>query len=369
VTDWEALCGVVSSVSENPPVSDPSSAELADLVDLAERHRVLPALANHLPDDGPTPGDAEADLRSRRRRQARAGLLLAGVLGDVLEWLADEGVDAIAYKGPVLSQVAYDDVGARQYGDVDVFVGQSSFDRARACLESRGFEPVERLPALGEVALRNDDGAVVDLHAHLLPRYHPATLPFEKAWQRRTHVDVGGTAVPALGPADRFVVLAVHGTKHCWYRLAWIADVAALLDADHADFDAVSARAGSVHAHRHVLLACWLARRCLSAELSPPVAEAVASDAVVERLGHDVLERLRSGDVVPPDDGEQFGVQYRMLERRRDRIRYVTSVATIPSEADRATVSLPEPLSPLYRVIRPVRLATSYGRRAIARGG
>lgn len=368
MTAWEVLRDVASPATADPTHERFVNCDGEKLRDLASAHGLLPAVADGL-DDETTVSDAEMALGDRRRRQAGASLHLVSELGDVLECLADAGVAAIAYKGPVLATVAHGDVGARQYGDVDLFVGQSSFGAARDALEDRGLDQIERLRALGEVALRNDAGAVVDLHAHLLPCYHPATLSFDDAWERRRSVEVAGTAVPALAPADRLVVLSVHGTKHAWYRLGWVRDVATVLAADHADPETVLDRATALRCRRHVLLACWLAGRALSVELPPAIERAVDGDSTVRELGERCLESLRSGDVRPPEDGEQFAIQYRALERRADRLRFGARVATIPSEADLASVRLPGALSPLYRAVRPARLATRYGRRALGRDG
>ena len=311
-------------------------------------------------------------LDDARREQTIRGLGLTETLYDARAVLEGAGVESLSYKGPVASAVAYGDVGTRAYGDVDLLVSPGDFGPARKSLVEGGYEQVERLRGLGEVALRDERGHVVDLHRSILPRYLPHSLRFDEVWERRSRVDLGNGEVPALDPADRVVVNCVHGTKHCWYRLAWLRDLAALVATEHADPERVRERATAVGCRRQVLVGLWLADAVY--DVSPPAwAEtALSGNMGVTALGEGLLARLRDGEARPPSDREQFRTQWRALSDWSDRAVYATRVATIPSEADVESVSLPPTLTPVYRAVRPVRLAVRYARsrsRAISPDG
>jgi len=302
-------------------------------------------------------------LDDARREQTVRGLGLTETLYGARAVLEEAGVDSLPYKGPVTSVVAYDDVGTRAYADVDLLVGPDDFGPAREALVGAGYEQVERLRGLGEVALRDGRGHVVDLHRSILPRYLPYSLRFDEVWERRSTVDLGNGEVPALDPADRLVVSCVHGTKHCWYRLAWLRDLAALVAANHADDERVRERASALGCRRQVILGTWLADAVYDVTPPPWVERAVRSgDSDLKSVGESLLGRLRGGEARPPSDRDQFRVQWRTLSRWTDRAVYATRVATIPSDADVESVALPASLAPLYRAVRPVRLAVRYGR-------
>lgn len=366
MTEWDLLrAATAPEPSEQSFDDDHENVDWNRLTSLANAHQLLPALVESLDSIDAVPGWAREDPRAESRRQAQSSLHLTNALHSVLDALEDADVRAIPYKGPVLAAAVHDDVGARQYVDIDVLVPPEKFERACTVVESEGYEPFQRLNALGEVALENDAGAAVDLHRDILPRYFPGDLPFEELWRRRVEVDVGGRTVPTLDPVDRFVVLAVHGTKHCWYRLAWVHDVATLVATDRVPWDAVHERATDLGCLRHVRLACWLARDVFRTALPSDIAAAVDADPTVATLGRDARTRLREGDATPPTDGEQHRYQWRALDSWSDRFVYAVRLATIPSEADVQSVELPETLTPLYRLVRPVRLATRGGRAGV----
>jgi hypothetical protein len=56
-----------------------------------------------------------------------------------------------------------------------------------------------------------------------------------------------------------------------------------------------------------------------------------------------------------------------MREHLRDKIWYLVDAAMTPTVRDWTLLPLPGYLFPLYYVVRPVRLAVTYGRRILGR--
>ena len=364
MSEWSLLCRLTTPADQHEAVEWPETVDWERLIGLADGHGVLHHLGERLSAVERVPDELQDQLRARRRERVAHSLTLANGLHSVHEQFRDASIPALPYKGPVLSAGAPGAIAARQYVDLDIVVAPEAFDRACGLLRASDYEQVERLRALGEVALRNKDSVVVDLHRSALPRYFPATLPVESLWSRRRHVEVGGTSLPSFDPVDRFVVLAVHGAKHRWYKLAWAHDVATLLVRDETDWTEVVTRARSLGALRHVRLACWLANHHFG--VTTPDAISVAADPVAADLGAELVEQFEPS-ATPPTDRAQFRYQWRALARRRDRVRYATRLATLPSERDIQNVPLPAFATPLYRVVRPVRLLGRYGRAAVSR--
>ncbi|WP_436926781.1 nucleotidyltransferase domain-containing protein [Halosimplex amylolyticum] len=364
MTALQTLCRLTAPTGDDE-AEIPDSVDWERIMELADKHGVLDHFGAAIADCTAVPDDIQARAQSRRRSQTMRSLRLTTALATVYSGFRTESIRALPYKGPVLSAIAHGDPGSRRYVDIDVLVAPADFERARAVLRSNGYREVERLRGLGETVFE-DDETTVDIHQSILPRYLPLSLSRDELWGRRVSVDVGGHTLPALHPIDRFIILSVHGTKHCWYKLAWIHDIATLLATDHADWAAVRDHATELHCLRHVRLACWLAHRRFGVTI-PSVLDPTF-DPVVPALGERIDERLVSSTASPPTDREQFSVQWHALARRRDRLRYVTRLATIPSEDDIQSISLPNAAAPLYRVVRPARLLAKFGRRAIEDG-
>src|SRR6202040_3025617 len=107
-----------------------------------------------------------------------------------------------------------------------------------------------------------------EFHTERTFRYHPRRLPIEKLFQRRALVAIDGRDVPALSLEDELILICVHGAKHFWERLMWIADVAALISAKQTpDFNRAIAVASEVGAERILRLGLRLASDVLGAKL------------------------------------------------------------------------------------------------------
>src|SRR6202040_1346989 len=98
-------------------------------------------------------------------------------------------------------------------------------------------------------------------------------------------VAIDGREVPALSLEDELILICVHGAKHFWERLMWIADVAALISGKQSpDWGRVITVAREVGAERILRLGLRLASEVLGAELPAQLEASVRSDRAVTRL-------------------------------------------------------------------------------------
>ena len=170
-----------------------------------------------------------------------------------------------------------------------------------------------------------------------------------------------GSEVRCLAPEDLLLALAVHGTKHLWERLAWVCDVAALLNSRAApDWDFVLRRARESRVERMLYLALRLARGLLGAEL-PSEVLARTADPVVARLASEVAAALfAGGESEPAGFVRNVGFNLRARARLREKAAYLRFIFT-PTDGDLTAVKLPAGMSFLYYFLRPLRLALKGG--------
>jgi hypothetical protein len=98
----------------------------------------------------------------------------------------------------------------------------------------------------------------------------------------------------------------------------------------------------------------------------PAVARALAQDAAVVPLIHAVSARLLQEPGLADGVAERARFHLRARERARDRIRYTARLALTPTVADWAAVPIPVALGFFHRVLRPIRLVSKFGPRALA---
>ena len=347
-----------------------STLDWSEFLRVAERHGVLPLAARHLLEHGSgLPPEIVSALRSAYEANLRRSLWFTAELARVLRQFQDfEGgeVRAIPYKGPVLAQSVYGDLGLRSFSDLDFLIVPANFERAKQALAGIGYCPALYIAAAVErIWLRNgyersfDSAAgkhLVELQWALLPHFYAVYLPVEELLERSGGAVVGGQETPCLSPEDSLLVLCLHAAKHLWARLIWVADIAETLRSQTIDYAVVFSRARGLGIARILGVSFWLARNVLQAELPKPVEEMMATDRRAALLGSEFAARLARGANYDFESTEYFRLILKLRERPTDRWRYSWRLLWTPSLGDVAAVRLPEALFPLYRMVRIGRL-------------
>jgi hypothetical protein len=336
------------------------------LLELARTHGVQTLLARRLAGIPGTPAAASDRLTEAARAVARRSTWLTAELLGVLDLLAGGGIDALAYKGPVLGAEAWGDPALRPFADLDLLVAPEQFAAAAAALRAAGLvaggigagrQLAAHLEHAWEVELSNDRGLVVDLHRGLVARHlargpHPREL-----FNRSRSVSVDGRSLPTLGRGDTLVGLCLGGASELWSRLKAVVDVAELLQAT-ADWDwpILLDRAHSDGTVRMLLLGVALGCDHAGVPLPEPAAARLAAEPTVLELRQRVWQRLFARGDAPPGYLERNRFWLAARDRPGDRVASLWLRMWTPTFNDWRFVRLPDSLYPLYYLIRPARL-------------
>ena len=375
---FAALVACVRAAVDNDPgqlrEARLETVDWARVIKAAHHHGVTPTLYSIVSRTlGDLPPAARSTLQHRFAQNTRRNLFFASELHGLLSALSAAGIDAMAFRGPVLAVQAYGNLSYREFEDLDVLVHPRDVVRARAVLESRGFVWEHRLSRMQERGyrrfghdyqfLRADHRLRVEVHWALLPRRF-MSMDTGPVWQRSTVVRVAGRELRTLSPEDLLIVLCAHGTKHYWERLGWILDAVLLVRNTPAlDWDYVARRAEALGARRMILLTFELARRILGVNVPVPIAARDRDRTAAARLAARTVELMGEGSNLP-DALEGFAYHLRAIEGLGRRIRYCVS----PTQAEPELLPLPAILSPIYYVLRPIRLAGQHGAALAGRG-
>ncbi len=335
---------------------------------LAQRHAVVPLVYRALQTyaRGAAPEPVRKALFEKYRANAARNVLLAGELLRVASLFESEGVGLLAYKGPALAVNAYGDLSLRRFVDLDVIVRARDIGRASELLRGLGYAPQGFTPAQEQalartqhnVAYARDGGRLmVELHRDVASKDFADVTLDEGAWARASGVRILNGTVETLSAEDLLLALCIHGTKHLWERLAWVCDVAALINSHESlDWHAVFARARDAHVERMLLLGLRLARGLAGAEFPEEVWLKVKEDEAAARLASEAAVRMFEGaEYVPAGFLRSVGFNLRARSRARERLRYFRFILT-PTDGDLAALALPARLSFVYYLLRPFRL-------------
>jgi hypothetical protein len=315
------------------------------------------------------PAAVLAEGKRRFESMALGNLSLTGGLLQIVRSLQVEGIQAIPFKGPTLAALAYGNVALREFGDVDLLVPSSEFDRAAAVLRSCGFRPGLELSedwrnayrrSLGQEPFVNGRSELVELHDRLTPGQFRFDLSLENFRGRLQTVSVLGQELPTLPTEELLLFLSAHGAKHAWDSLALVVDIAELLrSAPHLDWDRLRDTARQVRGERMLQLALLMACDLFDA---PVPQDACPPDRIVRQMAEQIEERLLNEEGHTLSAWKRGWFHCRSRERWTDGAGYLLSLVLSPTFADWKQLDLPRRLSFLYYAMRPLRLVCKYSR-------
>ena len=208
---------------------------------------------------------------------------------------------------------------------------------------------------------------LVELQWAILPHFYAIDslsdlrandLAVENLIARSRPTTLADHEVPSLSAEDNLLVLCLHAAKHLWMRLIWLTDIAQTLrsEAPAIDPTQVLAPARTLGIVRILGVTFWLIRNLLREEIPAWAEKTIASDPTVPALGQAFAERLATSATYDFESTEYFRLILKLRERPADRARYLWRLLSTPGQGDLDVIHLPEPLFPLYRVVRLARL-------------
>lgn len=341
------------------------------LLRAAAENGVLPLLSLHLAEiiAGVFSSEQFEELKLAARAAGLRSLQLSAELVRVVEALSSEKIAAWPYKGPVIAMQAYGDLALRTFEDLDLVVTQRDMRRAHEVLSALKYQPRfpwvpdESAPIPSEYSYYDAERRIiVELHTELTLRHFPVVPDLAKMAESSVNVSIGGHAVRTFGPEDTLVLLCVHGSKDFWERISWVTDVSEFVQRNQdLDWERVFARAKETRAIRMVLLGLALAEKLLDASLPDAVRLRVDADGAAIALTTQIAKRLLAREVPVWRAREAFRFRRKLVPGAIPSWRYGLRLATAPAEEDWRMLRLPRALSPLYAVLRPLRLLRKYG--------
>jgi Uncharacterised nucleotidyltransferase len=318
------------------------------------------------------PSSVLVELRERYEKNVHKSLFLARELIRILDCLDAMGVEAIPYKGIVLSEVYYGDMALRHSGDMDLFVRGRDVARIKNAVRELGYTLRVPIPedaeedyiASGyECTFDSPVGKnLLELQWALQPRYYAVDFDMDGVFARAVNVAVAGRAVKTPCSEDLLLVLSVHAAKHVWGRLIWLCDIAQIVKLGNLDWGWVQAQTRDFGIERILHVTLLLANRLLATSLPVPVEGAIREDLAARAFAVEIAGDVERGVSYGEQQIAYFRLMMRLRERRADRLRFLARLTFTPGPGEWEAVRLPKPLFPLYRLVRLARLAARFAR-------
>jgi hypothetical protein len=330
--------------------------------DLVLRHRVVGLAHSSI---ARCPGAFPPELSSRIAQAASAlafqNLATASETVELQRLFDDAGIAAVFFKGATLAQRAYGTLLSKQSKDVDFIVPTADLTRTVVLLQQRGYLLEYPRPELTEDQWRvmTTFGMEVQMvharsrmrvepHWHLtenraLLSTHDLCGAADKAWGA-----IGNVPIRTLHPDDLFTYLCVHGATAGWFRLKWLADLHALIDAASAEeLERLDRHARSRGAGASAALALSMCATVFGREVPAGILKRADGSLWLRRLKALHLLNLRHSEVSP---WRAFQGALLLAAAEGRLLAQLDLMMVCP--ADAIDHPLPRPLHFLYRVMR-----------------
>jgi hypothetical protein len=345
------------------------------LFEMADQHGAQPLLhqtlsSAHIVSQSLVPADEMAALAQSYQANLHKALLLSRELLRIVDALYAASIEFLPYKGLALAELAYGDIALRPAGDIDLLIHPQDLARTRSALRPLGYVPHQPLSEAEERAYLKSgyecvfDGVagrnLVEVKWAIQPRFYSVNFDIDGLFRRAASVNVAGHSMRTLSPEDSILVLSVHAAKHAWARLVWLCDIARIMALANLDWVWIQSQAKDLGIARIVRITMLLIQRLLNAEIPESAAVLFPQDPEAFAIADEIEAQLASGVAYNVESAAYFRLMMRVRERPVDRLRFVTRLALTPGPSEWDTIHLPDPLFPLYRLVRLSRLAMRF---------
>lgn len=317
------------------------------------------------------PEEINAQLQCVIANQTARSIVQVAALNEIQQAAEKAGVRLVAWKGPTLSALLYDNFSLRDSCDLDFLIERSQLSAIESILIAKDFKVdiVGETDAVAacfcdffcEVKLsRERDRIHVELHDEIMPRPYICGQSMQGCLGRSVWQRLNSTVqVRTLALEDLLLSLCLHGSKHYWERLKWLCDIASLMErySSSIRWAQLIQRAREESSLRPLLNGILLSQHLLGSQVPASIHEAAIRDTAVNALLDEQEEWVRSGRRSHRQNKSLASVSAsHLLAGRRERAVYLLRKLFIIAPSDVALIRLPDKLHLLYYPVRWMRL-------------
>ena len=227
-------------------------------------------------------------------------MLMTSELIRIMQLLEENNIEALTFKGPALSQMAYGDITLRQYVDLDVLVRKEDIYKIDTLLKDRGYQRVlEITPTQEKVYLQYahdlglhhpKSGVHFEMHWSLMDDDYPMQIDLDSIWRDPQTVKINGKKIKIFPTEELLLYLCIHGSKHLWERIEWIKDIDLLIRTQEIDWEKVMKEAESSKFETMFYLGLSLTIQLFETPLPENIKKLISDMKVLQSLSDFVLQ-------------------------------------------------------------------------------
>jgi hypothetical protein len=287
----------------------------------------------------------------------------------IMKLLEDNGIEALAFKGPTLAQMAYGDITLRQYGDLDILVDEKDVFKAGKLLQSHGFTALYPLNILNnktcmlvdsDFAFKgNTNNILIEMHWRLFRKNIGHHLTFQQYSKDPHTVHINGIPIKTLSPELHLLYLSLHGSKHAWERIEWIVDIDKFIRSTKLDDKKLKEIFELMKADRPILTGLLLTQKLFHTPIPLWIIKEIEKDHEVEKLYLTTI-RLLNINLLTLTERQRVRAIYlyqrRFFKSTVEKVNYFFESYLSISRNDCLEFPLPSVFNFLYIFVKPFRI-------------
>jgi len=289
---------------------------------------------------------------------------------NVTKLLKENGIESIAFKGPVLSHLAYGDVVSRQYVDLDILVDKSLLIKTQDILESNNYFQKYKLEEYQKEKLKDVVHDIsftnkknnVDIELHWTLSSGEFFIDLEKLnyLEDIKKYYINNSEVNIFLNEKLFIYLCVHGYKHLWERIEWLVDIYYLLEKNNLNIEKIIKMSREIDSDRIVLSTLVICQKLFG--FTVKLKNILDEDYNLITKSNHFYDKLIKDYCLNNNNNNNREIsfsQFYMLKSFSYRKKYVISFF-IPTQKDFEVIKLPRFLYFIYYLIRPINIIIRY---------
>jgi len=358
------------------------TSNIQHLLALANQHGILPLVyrtIKNLPknDESLSPHSTLlSELKPLYMSIVQRNMLMTSELIKIMDLLKENSIEALAFKGPTLSHMAYGDITLRQYSDLDILVGEKDLYSTAKLIVAQNYEPMDSIAFLKNKAKLHveknyefygrKNGIKVEIHWRLINSSFLKKFKSYDLFASAQDVKINQMAIPIPDTKILLLYLCNHGASHMWERLEWIVDIDRLIRSKETslDWNEILSLASTLQSKTSLLLGLGLSKTLFNTPLPPSVRSQLHSTQVTDLITF-IFDTLNS-DLISKDHTSHkknlkvFQFHLALQDSLATKSGFILQTLFGYSDRDVMMVNLPRPLFFLYYPLRILRIINKY---------
>ena len=351
-------------------ISEKNTDYLSNLIALSLRHCILPLVYRTIKEialqEEKIPSGFVSELKANYMSISPRNMLMSTELIRIIKLFRENNIKVLAFKGPILSQIAYGDITLRQYSDLDIFVEEAHKQKVVSLLLENGyvdtldFTPEQKLPWYSnakEINLYHPEKSIhIDLQWLFFDKDYPLHYDYSTIWENTSAIKLNNHSIPTFSPENLLIYLSVHGAKHLFERIGWIKDIDLFIRIQPIDWQQIDRQMDQSDFKRMFLLGLSLSRQFFNTPIPEKYIQEYKNQPWLRSVNTFIVEEW----IEHKNFIYNTMAMLKLFPATKQKLGYLNKVIFKPSKNEYRFVALPDRWHWAYYFIRPFLLLKKY---------